>query len=73
MGRSPRGPRNAPRVIDLDVLYVGDAAVDTDELTLPHPRMAGRPFVARPLADIRPDLAASMSTSGALTLIDESL
>jgi len=56
LGRSPNPVRNAPRVIDIDILYCGDAAVDLPHLTLPHPRIAERPFVLAPLAMIRPDL-----------------
>ena len=56
MGRL-RGPdRNAPRVIDIDILYAGHELADSDDLTLPHPRWAERRFVVRPLADLRPEL-----------------
>ena len=56
MGRI-RGPeRNAPRTIDIDLLYFGDETVHCDELTLPHPRLTQRRFVLQPLADIRPEL-----------------
>ena len=46
--------RNAPRTLDLDILWFGDQAIDTPELTVPHPRMAERAFVLRPLADLAP-------------------
>jgi 2-amino-4-hydroxy-6-hydroxymethyldihydropteridine diphosphokinase len=46
--------RNAPRTLDLDVLLYGSAIIQSEELTLPHPRMAQRAFVLRPLADIAP-------------------
>ena len=49
------GPRNAPRTIDIDILLYGDQVVDTQELTVPHPRFATRAFVLTPLADIAPD------------------
>ncbi|MDX1680862.1 MAG: 2-amino-4-hydroxy-6-hydroxymethyldihydropteridine diphosphokinase [Akkermansiaceae bacterium] len=55
MGRE-RGERNAPRVIDLDLLYVGEEQQATDELELPHPRIAQRRFVLQPLVDIRPHM-----------------
>jgi 2-amino-4-hydroxy-6-hydroxymethyldihydropteridine diphosphokinase len=42
--------RWGPRVIDLDLLAVGEI-VRTGELELPHPRMAGRPFVYLPLRE----------------------
>ncbi len=48
---------NAARPIDLDLLdYKGEvAAGGPGRATLPHPRMAGRAFVLRPLADLAPD------------------
>jgi 2-amino-4-hydroxy-6-hydroxymethyldihydropteridine diphosphokinase len=48
--------RNGPRTLDLDLLWYGGLAIDLPQLTLPHPRMAERPFVLLPLADIAPDL-----------------
>jgi 2-amino-4-hydroxy-6-hydroxymethyldihydropteridine diphosphokinase len=48
--------RNAPRTLDLDLLRYGAARIASAQLTVPHPRMAERAFVLRPLADIAPDL-----------------
>lgn len=48
--------RNAPRTLDLDLLLFGSAHIDSDALTLPHPRMHERAFVLVPLADIAPAL-----------------
>jgi 2-amino-4-hydroxy-6-hydroxymethyldihydropteridine diphosphokinase len=53
--RSAAG-RNAPRILDLDLLTLGDARIDDDRLTLPHPRMWERRFVLCPLAEIAPGL-----------------
>ena len=50
------GIRFGPRLIDLDLLLYGVTQLDSPELTLPHPRLAERPFVLVPLADIAPDL-----------------
>jgi 2-amino-4-hydroxy-6-hydroxymethyldihydropteridine diphosphokinase len=43
------------RSLDLDILSFGDLAVDTPELTLPHPRLDQRLFVLAPFAEIAPD------------------
>jgi dihydropteroate synthase len=51
-----RGWRNAPRVLDLDLLLAGDTVLAGTDLTLPHPRMHRRRFVLEPLAEIAPDV-----------------
>ena len=48
--------RYGPRLIDLDILFYGDERIVLPELEIPHPRLAERLFVLRPLADIAPDL-----------------
>lgn len=45
--------RNAPRPIDIDLLFCGDERVDSDLLQVPHPRWAERRFVLEPLAEVR--------------------
>lgn len=54
MGRV-REERWGPRMIDVDLLYVGERRIERPGLTLPHPRMAERGFVIVPLAEVRPD------------------
>ena len=56
LGRLRGTERNAPRTIDIDLLYLGDETCDHPDLTLPHPRIGERRFVLQPLADIRPEL-----------------
>ena len=51
-----RAERWGPRTLDVDVLLVGDLAVDEPDLIVPHPRMWERDFVLRPLADLAPEL-----------------
>jgi 2-amino-4-hydroxy-6-hydroxymethyldihydropteridine diphosphokinase len=46
---------NAPRTLDLDMIFYGDVALDSPRLTLPHPRWQMRAFVLVPLAEISSD------------------
>lgn len=55
LGRERSFP-NAPRTIDLDLLFCDGLVVDTPALTLPHPRLHERFFVLVPLAELAPDL-----------------
>lgn len=58
IGRLPRAQREhwGPRPIDVDLLLYDDLIIDEPGLTVPHPRMTGRWFVLRPLADIAADV-----------------
>lgn len=56
LGRPSQRARNAPRTLDLDVLYAGDQVSQDPDLILPHPRLHERRFVLQPLAEIRPEL-----------------
>ena len=47
--------RWGPRTLDLDLLVYDDVAVESPDLTLPHPRLFERAFVLVPLAEIAPD------------------
>ena len=51
LGR-PQPPRHGPRVIDIDILLFADETHNTPDLRIPHPRMAHRPFVLKPLLDV---------------------
>ena len=55
MGRD-RQERWGPRVIDLDLLWMIDSAIDEPGLTVPHPGVSMRNFVLYPLADIAPTI-----------------
>jgi 2-amino-4-hydroxy-6-hydroxymethyldihydropteridine diphosphokinase len=58
IGRRP-GRRWGPRPIDLDILTYDDQRIDTERLTVPHPRLTERGFVLQPLADLDPGLILS--------------
>lgn len=64
VGRVPSF-RNGPRAIDLDIVLYGDDVIDTrppssrthlenleNQLIVPHPRVAEREFVLRPLKEL---------------------
>jgi 2-amino-4-hydroxy-6-hydroxymethyldihydropteridine diphosphokinase len=50
-----RRERWGPRVIDLDLLYLGDLVTEEIDSWTPHPRLSERAFVLYPLAELRPD------------------
>ena len=51
MGRI-RGEKFGPRIIDLDILLYSDLIIQTNDLEIPHPRMAERRFVLEPLNEL---------------------
>lgn len=50
------GVEFGPRPIDLDILLFGATQMQSRELTIPHPRLAQRAFVLKPLAELAPNL-----------------
>jgi len=70
MGRAAAQSRekNAPRSIDLDILFIDDLQLNHPELTIPHPRWHERRFVLTPLAELDADTiyAGQMASVGEL-------
>jgi len=60
LGRVPSFP-NAPRPIDIDIIFYGDRVMETPDLTIPHPRLEERAFVLIPLLEVAPDLRHPVS------------
>ena len=56
VGRVAGGPRHGPRVIDVDLLLLGDLQYSSDRLTLPHPEVSSRRFVLVGLLELDPEL-----------------
>lgn len=48
--------KNGPRTIDIDILLYDNIAIETDDLTIPHPHMHERTSVLQPLHDIAPNV-----------------
>ena len=51
LGRT-RTAKNAPRTIDLDILYYGDDRINAPGLVVPHPRIKEREFVLKGLKEL---------------------
>jgi 2-amino-4-hydroxy-6-hydroxymethyldihydropteridine diphosphokinase len=65
--------RFGPRTLDIDLIAYDDIALDTPELTVPHPRLFERAFVLAPLAEIVPDRrVAGIRIADALAKVDRS-
>jgi len=56
-GRVRVGERFGPRLIDLDLLLYNETALQSEGLTLPHPRMLERRFVLEPLVELEGDMS----------------
>ncbi len=61
--------KNAPRTLDLDIVFYGDVELATHELTLPHPRWHERAFVLQPLAEIWPERVSAAQLAAVQTQI----
>lgn len=70
LGRRPSFP-NAPRPVDIDILFYGEEVVRTPELTVPHPAISERAFVLVPLAEIAPALVHPASRKKVSELLAE--
>jgi len=68
-GRRSGGPRFGPRELDLDLLLFGDLSLDTEVLSVPHPRLRERGFVLVPLAEIAADWTVPASAEGSAATV----
>ena len=56
LGRIRTGILNEPRSIDIDLVLFGAVTLNTEVVTVPHPRMHLRKFVLLPLSEIEPHM-----------------
>ena len=54
LGRTRTGIRYGARTIDIDLVFYGDWQMDGEDLTVPHPGLAERPFVLYPMHELMP-------------------
>ncbi len=60
MGRTT-GEKWGPRIVDIDILLVGEMVLNEPDFIVPHPSLEERAFVLAPLADIAPDFRHPVS------------
>ncbi len=63
--------RNGPRTIDLDIIFYGNLILETENLTIPHPRADKRFFVLKPLSEIAPHKVHPLHKKQVKTLFKE--
>lgn len=63
LGKVPK-PKEAPRPIDLDILFFGEERLQDGKLEIPHPRWEERLFVLSPLSDLTDELIVPLSEGG---------
>lgn len=61
-----------PRLIDIDIIFIGDLIVDTKNLTVPHRLMHKRNFVLYPMAELAPDFIHPIFNETVKALLEKS-
>jgi len=70
-GRKRNGDRNQPRTLDIDLIFYDDLILDSDNLTIPHPRFRTRRFVLEPLVELIPNFSDPISGKRLVELLRE--
>ncbi|WP_116770359.1 2-amino-4-hydroxy-6-hydroxymethyldihydropteridine diphosphokinase [Maribacter litoralis] len=59
------------RTLDIDIIYYDKEVINTDALTIPHPKMQERKFILKPLADISPQFYHPIFNKDTRNLLQE--
>jgi len=71
LGRIRKANQFDSRIIDIDILFYGDKIFQTENLTVPHPRIQDRKFALVPLCEIATELIHPVFQKSILQLLDE--
>ena len=74
VGRDLKSKKNMPRILDIDILAIGDLQIHSELLEIPHPRISERKFVLKPWKDIAPNFKLpdnSLTITELLDTIDD--
>ena len=71
LGRTAPAVRFGPRVLDLDILLYDGLVCAGPRVLIPHPRMAGRRFVLKPMCDIDPGVRHPVTGKTAAQMLAE--
>lgn len=70
LGRKRSSQHYENRTLDLDLLFYEDSIINSENLTLPHPRLTKRKFVLEPLSEIAPKYIHPVLGKSILKLLD---
>lgn len=70
LGRE-RSKKNAPRLIDIDILFFNNEIINTKSVTVPHPQIQNRKFVLEPLNELNPLFIHPLLNKTVSQLLDE--
>ena len=69
-GRIAKNKKNMPRILDIDILAIGNLQIQSVTLDIPHPRISERKFVLKPWIDIAPKFTLPNSSVTIFDLLE---